>query len=113
MAAIKIGTTCSGKDLLVEGNGPRRAEFERNLAGFDEHDLFDFAVALECLRLAEIRRGNIDDPSWRESLESHLSQVMIRIGPDVFQRVREELGIVSAFAARDHGKECLAAHFRG
>lgn len=111
MALIRIGTTCSGKDLVMEGTPLGANDLTIHCEGFSDHDLFDFAVALDCLHLAE-RRRNID-PDWAEWLQMHLSVVEERAGPQVIQRVREELGIVSAFAARDHGKKCLATHFRG
>lgn len=112
MAWIKIGTTCSGKDLLVEGaGGGQTSEMQAMLAAFSAHDLFDFAMALECLQIAETRKDL--SPLWSGVLETLLFEVVERAGPHVIQRVREELGIVSAFAARDHGKKCLAPHFRG
>lgn len=111
MAHIRIGTTCSGKPLLVDGAPMSPAGVDVQSDGFTDHDLFDFAAALNCLYVAERRRGV--DSDWCDSLEWHLAKVEERAGPHVIQSVREELGIVSAFAARDHGKKCLASHFRG
>lgn len=111
MAHISIGRTSLGKSILIDSSNWKDSTISEVFRDFTTHDNFDGLLAVQALYARELRRTPLDQ-IWLESLdaaESYFSSVVEKAAVLAFKK---DLGIDSAFLARDYGLKILHKHFR-
>lgn len=111
MLAISVGTTTSGRNILIKLNATSIQELVGVFEHFSERDRFDTLLAIEYLLLGEKRRGCRDE-TWVRDLISNRDMLNFTLGRRMIASWKHHLGIASAFAARDYGRTIVHTHFR-
>lgn len=107
----EVGRTCEDRAILVDGDAAKGVAIQNDFALFSERDLFDAILALEYFGLSESRRPNVDQ-SWLMAISLTHFYLWMRLSPEAARQQKNELGLHSAFTARDYGRERIHPHFR-
>lgn len=110
MLTTSIGETLDGKKIKILSFFDHDSKMEQ-FAGYSERDLFDAIMVVEYVLLREMRKV-VPDNDWMDSLRRHRRFMRRALGAERFACIRENLGILTAFAARDYGRSLAYRHFK-
>lgn len=111
MIDISIGRTTSGREIVIHPNLRNEKDLFAYFEAFSNRDKLDVILAVQCLALREMRR-HLEDGTWFRTLSFIEWTFAEELGDKAISAMKSDIGLHSAFAARDYGMSLLHPHFR-